>query len=141
MAAQNLLQLLEPAVITLLKPHMRTASLEHGDVLHNSTSDMEFAYFPMSTGAPSGGKPRRPVATSMQAAARQQRYQADPGIFRTDAWHAADHHQHGRAHASERRPYPDRESRILVLDPEASAVTRNCSALWNSNYGSASVSS
>ena len=45
----HLLRIMEPAAINLLKPHMRTITVEHGDVLHGSSSEMEFAYFPKST--------------------------------------------------------------------------------------------
>jgi CRP-like cAMP-binding protein len=34
---------------SLLKPHMRTITVEHGEVLHGSSSEIEFAYFPQST--------------------------------------------------------------------------------------------
>lgn len=47
MATQNhLLQILEPAVIELLKPHVRTITIKQGDVIHSPASEMEFAYFP-----------------------------------------------------------------------------------------------
>ena len=50
MAAENhLLTLLDTATRTQLKPHMRTITVEHGEVLHGSSSDIEFAYFPQST--------------------------------------------------------------------------------------------
>ena len=50
MASENhLLRVLGPAVIKLLKPHMKAITVEHGDVLHGASSEMEFAYFPMST--------------------------------------------------------------------------------------------
>ena len=50
MAAENhLLSLLDPSTRSLLKPHMRTIAVEHGEVLHGSSSDIEFAYFPQST--------------------------------------------------------------------------------------------
>jgi len=50
LASENhLLRIIQPAVIRLLKPHMKTISVEHGDVLHTSSSEMEFAYFPRST--------------------------------------------------------------------------------------------
>jgi hypothetical protein len=44
----KILRILEPAAVKLLKPPMRTIAVEHGDVLHSSSSDMEFAYFPRS---------------------------------------------------------------------------------------------
>ena len=50
MAAENhLLSLLDPSTRSLLEPHMRTIAVEHGEVLHGSSSDIEFAYFPQST--------------------------------------------------------------------------------------------
>ncbi len=50
MADENhLLSLLDAATRSLLKPHMRTIIVEHGDVLHDSSAEMEFAYFPQST--------------------------------------------------------------------------------------------
>ena len=50
MAAENhLLSLLNFSTQSLLKPHMRTITVEHGDVLHGSSSEIEFAYFPQST--------------------------------------------------------------------------------------------
>jgi CRP-like cAMP-binding protein len=49
-AAENhLLSLLDSSTQSLLKPHMRTITVEHGDVLHGSSSEIEFAYFPQST--------------------------------------------------------------------------------------------
>jgi CRP-like cAMP-binding protein len=49
-AAENhLLSLLDSSTLTLLKPHMRTMTVEHGELLHGSSSDIEFAYFPQST--------------------------------------------------------------------------------------------
>jgi hypothetical protein len=50
MAAENhLLMLLDSATRFQLKPHMRTIAVEHGEVLHGSSSDIEFAYFPQSS--------------------------------------------------------------------------------------------
>jgi len=50
MSSENhLLRILEPAATKLLKPHMRTITVEHGDVLHSSSGEMEFVYFPKST--------------------------------------------------------------------------------------------
>jgi CRP-like cAMP-binding protein len=50
MSSENhLLRILEPAATKLLKPHMRTITVEHGDVLHSSSGKMEFVYFPKST--------------------------------------------------------------------------------------------
>ena len=50
MAAENhLLSLLNSSTQSLLKPHMRTITVEHGEVLHGSSSEIEFAYFPQST--------------------------------------------------------------------------------------------
>ena len=49
MAAENhLLGLLDASALALLKPHMRTISVEHGELLHGSASAIEFAYFPRS---------------------------------------------------------------------------------------------
>ena len=49
-AAENhLLRLLEPAALKLLQPHMKTIAVEHGEVLSSPASEMEFAYFPVST--------------------------------------------------------------------------------------------
>jgi len=45
----HLLHVLEPEVFKLLKPHMRTITVEHGNVLHSPSSAIEFAYFPKST--------------------------------------------------------------------------------------------
>ena len=48
-AAENhLLGLLDASTLALLKPHMRTISVEHGELLHTSSSEIEFAYFPRS---------------------------------------------------------------------------------------------
>ena len=50
MAAENhLLSLLDSSTRSLLKPHMRTIAIEHGEVLHGYSSAIEFAYFPQST--------------------------------------------------------------------------------------------
>ncbi len=50
MTAENhLLSLLNSSTLSLLKPHMRTITSEHGEMLHGSSSDIEFAYFPQST--------------------------------------------------------------------------------------------
>jgi CRP-like cAMP-binding protein len=32
-----------------LKPHMKTITVDHGEVLHSSTAQIEFAYFPQSS--------------------------------------------------------------------------------------------
>jgi CRP-like cAMP-binding protein len=49
-AAENhLLSLLDPSTRSLLEPHMRTITVEHGEVLHGPSSEIEFAYFPQST--------------------------------------------------------------------------------------------
>jgi CRP-like cAMP-binding protein len=48
-AENHLLRMLEPAAIKLLKPHMKAITVVHGDVLHSSSFEMEFAYFPKST--------------------------------------------------------------------------------------------
>ena len=49
MAAENhLLSKLDASALALLKPHMRTISVEHGELLHSSASEIEFAYFPRS---------------------------------------------------------------------------------------------
>jgi len=45
----HLLTLLDASTRSQLKPHMRTITLEHGEVLHGSSSHIEFAYFPQST--------------------------------------------------------------------------------------------
>jgi CRP-like cAMP-binding protein len=48
-AAENhLLRTVAPAAIKLLKPHMTTITVDHGEILHNSSSEMEFTYFPKS---------------------------------------------------------------------------------------------
>ncbi len=48
-AAENhLLGLLDAAALALLKPHMRTISVEHGELLHGSSSEIESGYFPRS---------------------------------------------------------------------------------------------
>ena len=50
MAAENhLLSLLDSSTLSLLKPHMTTMTIEHGELLHDSSTDIEFAYFPQST--------------------------------------------------------------------------------------------
>ncbi|XSC48616.1 hypothetical protein ACF1BQ_037145 [Bradyrhizobium sp. RDT10] len=49
MAAENhLLSLLDASALALLKPHMRTIAVEHGELLHSSSSEIEFAFFPRS---------------------------------------------------------------------------------------------
>ena len=49
MAATNhLLRLLDASTLALLKPHMRTITVEHGELLHSAAADMEFGYFPLS---------------------------------------------------------------------------------------------
>src|SRR3954467_2936336 len=49
MAAENhILSLLDASALALLKPHMRTISVEHGELLHSSSLEIEFAYFPRS---------------------------------------------------------------------------------------------
>jgi hypothetical protein len=45
----HLLTLLDPATRSQLQPHMRTITVEHGELLHGSSSNIEFAYFPQST--------------------------------------------------------------------------------------------
>jgi CRP-like cAMP-binding protein len=48
-AAENhILSKLDAAALALLKPHMRTIAVEHGELLHGSSSEIEFAYFPRS---------------------------------------------------------------------------------------------
>jgi CRP-like cAMP-binding protein len=48
-AAENhLLSLLDDSAPSLLKPHMRSITLDHGELLHSSAADMEFVYFPQS---------------------------------------------------------------------------------------------
>ena len=50
MAAENhLLSLLDLATRSQLQPHMRTMTVEHGELLHGASSSIEFAYFPQST--------------------------------------------------------------------------------------------
>ncbi len=50
MAAENhLLRMIGPAALRLLQPHLKAITVEHGDVLHGASSEMEFAYFPKST--------------------------------------------------------------------------------------------
>jgi CRP-like cAMP-binding protein len=48
-AENHLLSLLDSSTESLLKPHMRTITVEHGEILHGSSSQIEFAYFPQST--------------------------------------------------------------------------------------------
>jgi CRP-like cAMP-binding protein len=40
---------MDASALSLLKPHMRTITVEHGDLLHSSASEIDFAYFPQST--------------------------------------------------------------------------------------------
>src|SRR5260370_28238951 len=47
-AENHLLSLLDASTLALLKPHMRTISVEHGELLLGSASEIEFAYFPRS---------------------------------------------------------------------------------------------
>ena len=48
-AENHLLTLLHNATRSELKPHMRTIAVEHGEVLHGPSSEIEFVYFPQST--------------------------------------------------------------------------------------------
>ena len=48
MADNHLLKMLDPVAAGLLKPLLRTIIVEHGDVLHASNGEIEFAYFPQS---------------------------------------------------------------------------------------------
>lgn len=49
MAAENhLLGLLDAPARSLLKPHMRMITVEHGELLHSSAAEIEFVYFPQS---------------------------------------------------------------------------------------------
>jgi hypothetical protein len=45
----TLLTLLDSATRSELKPHMTTITVEHGEMLHGSSSEIQFAYFPQST--------------------------------------------------------------------------------------------
>lgn len=45
----HLLSLLDASTRSLLTPHMRTISIEHGDVLHGAASKIDFVYFPQSS--------------------------------------------------------------------------------------------
>ncbi len=45
----HLLSLLDASTLSQLKPHMRAITVEHGEVLHGTSSDIAFAYFPQST--------------------------------------------------------------------------------------------
>jgi CRP-like cAMP-binding protein len=45
----HLLSLLDLATRSQLQPHMRTMTVEHGELLHGASSSIEFAYFPQST--------------------------------------------------------------------------------------------
>jgi CRP-like cAMP-binding protein len=45
----HLLSLLDASAIRQLKPHMKTITVDHGEVLHSSTAQIEFAYFPQSS--------------------------------------------------------------------------------------------
>src|SRR6202000_3158981 len=45
----HLLRTIAPAATRLLQPHMTTITVNHGEVLHGASSDMEYAYFPKST--------------------------------------------------------------------------------------------
>jgi CRP-like cAMP-binding protein len=48
-AAENhLLSSLDASTLAVLKPHMRTIAVEHGELLHSSATEIEFAYFPRS---------------------------------------------------------------------------------------------
>jgi hypothetical protein len=44
----HLLSKLDASALALLKPHMRTIAVEHGELLHNSSTEIEFAFFPRS---------------------------------------------------------------------------------------------
>ena len=44
----HLLSMLEPTALKLLNGQMRTITVEHGDVLHFASSEIEFTYFPKS---------------------------------------------------------------------------------------------
>jgi CRP-like cAMP-binding protein len=44
----HLLTLLDDATRSRLQPHMRTITVEHGELLNSSSSNIEFAYFPQS---------------------------------------------------------------------------------------------
>jgi CRP-like cAMP-binding protein len=44
----HLLSLLDAPTAVQLKPHMRTITVEHGELLHGAASEIEFAYFPVS---------------------------------------------------------------------------------------------
>jgi CRP-like cAMP-binding protein len=49
-AAENhLLSLLDTSTRSLLEPHVRTITVEHGDVLHGAASEIDFVYFPQSS--------------------------------------------------------------------------------------------
>jgi CRP-like cAMP-binding protein len=45
----HLLNLLDAPTRSLLTPHMRTISIEHGDVLHGAGSKIDFVYFPQAS--------------------------------------------------------------------------------------------
>jgi CRP-like cAMP-binding protein len=47
-AENHLLSKLDASALAVLKPHMRTIAVEHGELLHNSSSEIEFAFFPRS---------------------------------------------------------------------------------------------
>jgi CRP-like cAMP-binding protein len=48
MAENHLLGLLDASAFRRLKPLMRTITLEHGELLHSSTGEIRFTYFPLS---------------------------------------------------------------------------------------------
>jgi CRP-like cAMP-binding protein len=47
-AENHLLSLADAAALAQLKPHMRTITVEQGELLHSAASEIEFAYFPRS---------------------------------------------------------------------------------------------
>jgi len=47
-ANNHLLSRLDASALSRFKPHMRTIAVEHGELLHSSATEFEFAYFPVS---------------------------------------------------------------------------------------------
>ncbi|MGY2908136.1 hypothetical protein [Bradyrhizobium sp. URHC0002] len=106
MAAENhLLSLLDASALALLKPHMRTISVEHGELLHGSASEVDFAYFPRS------------CIISVLASTGQGVTAETSVIGREGMIGSAHDDQSGRALAEKCRSHPDRPGPQSRRDP------------------------